>query len=50
MVKCVACSMPLDKKEDCCPCDKNVCYHCCYCDSDCTCECADREDGELDDE
>lgn len=38
--KC-ACGMPLDEKTTC-KCNDEVCIHCCECEEDCDCGCAEK--------
>ena len=40
--KCKKCGMPLERKEDRCPCEESVCYHCCECPPDCSCGCQQK--------
>ena len=40
--KCRTCGMPLENPEDCCSCDKTLCFHCCACGDDCVCGCKNR--------
>lgn len=43
--KC-ACGMPLTK-ETTCTCNPELCIHCCECDEDCECGCADLAEAEV---
>ena len=40
--KCRTCGMPLENPEDCCACDKTLCFHCCACGDECGCGCKNR--------
>ena len=57
MDTCVKCGMPVDDDSKC-TCDPSLCFHCCACESDCTCGCSNMisdladedEDEETEDE
>ncbi|MCX6764481.1 MAG: hypothetical protein NTU58_02115 [Candidatus Nealsonbacteria bacterium] len=40
--KCKKCGMPIEKPEDECSCEECVCFHCCECESDCSCGCKEK--------